>query len=166
MPRRWQLMNPEQFANWIYEYDHADIKVQKSELISSMWDKCYSSDLPRAAKTAKIVFDGEINETEELREVVIYPPTNMNIKLPLFLWLSLGRMAWYLSHESQGETKKDLDKRVNRIIEEMILKENVNVLIVSHGFLMRFLQKGLLSNGFKGENFGLPSNGKLYIFEK
>jgi len=165
-PHRWQLMTPEQFVNWVNEYNKAEVIPKKCELNSTVWDKCYSSDLPRAIKTAQALFDGEIVEAKMLREVVIYPPTTKNVKLPLALWLAMGRIAWILSHESQMETKKDFEQRLSGIVEEMILKERGNILLVSHGFLMIFLRKELVKLGFNGPNFKVPCPGKLYIFEK
>jgi len=161
---RW--MTPGQFQQWLHEYEMSDIKDGEIEPSGIMWDKCYSSDLPRAFKTAQKIYDGQIIETKALRELVICPPTDRNIKLPVLLWLLLGRMAWMFSHKSQLETKPFFKERVKSIVQEIILKEDKDILIVSHGFLMIFLRKELIKRGFRGPNFKRPSNGKIYVFEK
>ena len=87
-------------------------------------------------------------------------------KLPILLWLFLGRIAWAISDKSQIESKLMFAERVKYILEELILKEDNDVLIVSHGFLMMFLRKELVNRGFKGPNFKRAENGKIYVFEK
>jgi len=166
IPSISKLMTPDQFRQWLQEYEISDIKYGYFEPTMTIWDKCYSSDLPRAMKTARKIYDGQIIKTQALRELVIYPPTDISIKLPILLWLILGRMAWMLSHKSQLESRLMLKERVNYILEELILKDDKNALIVSHGFLMMFLRKALLKRGFKGPNFKKAENGKIYIFEK
>jgi broad specificity phosphatase PhoE len=161
-----KLMTPDQFRQWLQEYETSDIKYDNFEANMMRWDKCYSSDLPRALKTAQKIYSGHIIATKELRELVICPPTDRNIKLPILLWLTLGRMAWMLSHKSQIESKLMFQERVKYILEEFILKDDQEVLIVSHGFLMMFLRKELLKLGFKGPNFRKADNAKVYIFEK
>ncbi|VBB05684.1 Hypothetical protein LUCI_0895, partial [Lucifera butyrica] len=126
-----------------------------------IWEKCYSSDLPRALKTAQKIYSGQVVETKALRELVICPPTDRNIKLPVPLWLILGRMAWMLSHKSQIESKLLFEKRVKYILEELILKEDRNVLLVSHGFIMMFLRKELIKRGFIGPGFGRAKNERF-----
>lgn len=166
MPNISKLMTPNQFRQWLQEYEMSDIKYGTLELSMIKWDKCYSSDLPRAIKTAQKIYDGQIIETRALRELVIYPPTDINIKLPILMWLIFGRMAWMLSHKSQLENRLIFKERVNYIVKDLMFKGDKNVLIVSHGFLMVFLRKALLKHGFKGPDFRKAENGKLYIFEK
>jgi len=166
LPGLGRLMTPDQFQQWLNEYEMSDIKDGKVESSVITWEKCYSSDLPRALKTARQIYSGQIIETQALRELVLCPPTHRNIKLPVILWLILGRMAWMLSHKSQIESKLMFEKRVSYILEEIILSDDKDVLIVSHGFLMMFLRKELLKRGFKGPSFRRADNGKIYVFEK
>lgn len=165
-PEPWCLITPEQFAQWLDQYELSDIQQPEDLPNLGIWSKCYTSNMPRAIKTAKTIFNGPIVETEALREVVMYPPIKKSIKLPMILWVYLGRFAWMLSHKSQLESKANFEKRLKYIVEEIILKDRDDVLIVSHGFLMYFLRKELLRLGFKGSNFTLAQNGVVYVFEK
>lgn len=164
LPSIAKLMTPSQFQQWLDQYEISDVKDGNVEARGLLWDKCYSSDLPRALKTAKTLYSGHIIETKALRELVISPPTNRNIKLPILLWLLFGRIAWMLTHKSQAESKLMFEERVHYILEE-ILKEEKAVLVVSHGFIMMFLRKELLKRGFKGPSFQRAANGKVYVFE-
>ncbi|VBB07787.1 Hypothetical protein LUCI_3052 [Lucifera butyrica] len=166
LPGISNLVTPGQFQEWLHEYEMSDIIEGNIEPSAIIWEKCYSSDLPRALKTAQKIYSGQVVETKALRELVICPPTDRNIKLPVPLWLILGRMAWMLSHKSQIESKLLFEKRVKYILEELILKEDRNVLLVSHGFIMMFLRKELIKRGFIGPGFGRAKNGKIYVYEK
>ncbi|SHJ32546.1 histidine phosphatase family protein [Propionispora hippei] len=161
-----KLMTPTQLKEWLHEYELSDVKDCLLEPDKGIWETCYSSDLPRAIKTAQKLFAGEIIETKALRELPIFPPTNINFKLPVVLWLFLGRIAWMLSHKSQVESKAMLKERVKYIVDEIILKNDQDILIVSHGFLMIFLRKELLKQGFRGPNFKKAVNGEIYVFEQ
>lgn len=43
----------------------------KVDLLGIDWKYCYSSDLPRSLQTAKCIYQGEIIEKAELREIPI-----------------------------------------------------------------------------------------------
>lgn len=147
-------------------YDSADAKQNSVDLCDENWDICYSSDLHRAIQTAKAICDCKIITTEDLREVPISPILNTNLKIPIPLWLVLGRMAWFYSHSSQPETKKQTTKRINSFLTQIMSMKESNILIVTHGFLISLIQKELVYNGFKGRRVFMAQNGTLYVFEK
>jgi len=89
-----------------------------------------------------------------------------NINLPFILWTILGRSAWFFSHKSQSEKHIDTKKRANDFISDILTDDKKNILIVSHGALMWYLRKALLSKGFTGPKFRKAKNGYLYVFEK
>ena len=119
LPSLFTWITPEQFEQWLNEYEMADIKNCEAEP-DIIWGKCYSSDSPRAVKTAQKLFNGPINETRILRELVVSPPIRKSIKLPLCLWFVIGRIAWMLSHKSQVESKLMFEKRLKQIVQEII----------------------------------------------
>ena len=130
------------------------------------WEKCFSSSLPRAKKTAGAVYNGEVIEKECLREVPLAPVTTKNIVLPHSLWLILGRLVHFFSHSSQPETREETKERARQCIAEILEQEESKILVVTHGFLIRFLQKELLNRGFSGDKFTYAKHGDLYVFEK
>ncbi|MFP4662722.1 MAG: histidine phosphatase family protein [Halanaerobiales bacterium] len=159
------FMNSAEFEEWIKHYDKADIKTADIPESQVEWEICYSSNLPRAVRTAEAVYKDNIIQREILREVPIAPVVSKSIVLPNKLWLTLGRLAYLFSHKSQPESIDETRERAKRIISEISSLGESNVLVVSHGFLMRFLQKELVKNGFKGEKFTRAENGQLYLFE-
>lgn len=102
----------------------------------------------------------------ELREISMYPLFKKNMKLPFLLWAFLVRTAWLINHQSQQETKFDVEQRIHSVLDQIIQNQNDNILIVSHGAFMMMMSKELLRRGFKGKKITRPENGKLYIFEK
>lgn len=163
---RSKFMTSEEFEEWTSIYDTAPVRQDYLDENQIKWEKCFSSDLPRALSTTKCIYKGEIIKTKELREVPISPILKTNIKLPFTLWCILGRMAWLYSHKSQDETKAETEKRVRNFISHVISLQENNILLATHGFLMKYIQEYLLKQGFKGEKYVKAKNGKIYIFEK
>ncbi|MFC3885142.1 histidine phosphatase family protein [Bacillus songklensis] len=161
-----RFVTQKELFQWLDEYEASDIEVGETSLGSIEWKRCFASDLPRAAKTAETIYDGNIIKMKELREVQIYPLFKRDIKLPFLLYPILIRMAWLLKHKSQLERKADVEKRVKAILDDILSQSDENILIVSHGALMMFMRKELLKRGFKGPKMKTPENGKLYVFEK
>ncbi|MDD3224328.1 MAG: phosphoglycerate mutase [Clostridium sp.] len=158
--KAFALMSSEEFKQWQDSYNTAMTKSNTLDVDKSQWQICYSSDLPRAVYTAKTVFGDEIIKTKLLREVEILPLFKTNIKLPFVVWTVLGRFKWYFSR------KKIDEKRASDFISDILNKNEKNILIVSHGALMWYLRKALISKGFNGPKFAKAKNGYLYIFEK
>lgn len=165
-PVKKTFMTSEEFQKWQDGYNTADIEENIIKMDSTEWQICYSSDLLRAKKTAQTVYSGNIIETELLREIDISPVVNTKMRLPFMLWTVLGRSAWFFSHKSQKEKHIDTQKRADVFVSKILANGETNILIVSHGALMWYIRKALLSRGFTGPNFTKAKNGYLYVFEK
>lgn len=160
------LMTPGQYCHWLADYDNADIHQGSVNLGGVAWEKCYSSDASRAVKTARGLFPGEIIVRQNLRELQIYPIVDNNVRLPLDLWVVLGRIAWLLNHPSQKEPRPEFKKRLSAFVDELLSQKERAILVVSHGGFMYFLRKELVKHGFRGPWFFIPPNGRLYVYEK
>jgi len=55
---------------------------------------------------------------------------------------------------------------INSFIDDILLKSDGNVLIISHVFVMKHLQKVLIKRGFSGSEMKTPDYGKLYVLER
>ncbi|EHB68487.1 MULTISPECIES: histidine phosphatase family protein [Paenibacillus] len=160
-------MTAKQFNNWVEEYDKAEIQIANNISNDRKWDVCYCSNQSRATRTAKVIFDGEIIITDQLREIGITAVSKSKIKLHLTIWLILARIAWFLSHKSQEESKLQTLSRAKLILDEIEQKySETNVLIVSHGAFIKTLTKELDRRGYKGKVDIKPRNGKLYTYNK
>lgn len=160
------VMSNEEFSEWNHEYDVAQVKNFFKEPHHLDWKKCYCSDLPRAKKTAKFIYDGEAVKSELLREVPMAPFTKKRMKLPSTIWFIFSRVAWRMNHRSQIEGHKQTIKRMNDFFDAKLKDESEDILIVSHGFFLRYFMRMLKSKGFKGTTVNVLKNGELHIFEK
>ena len=164
---KMKLITPKEINQWLDDYDASDIIITgEVDLGHTPWDTCFCSSASRAVKTAEEIYAGPITITSDLREIRLYPFFSRNIKLPFFMWFLLVRLAWLISHKSQLESKEDLDKRIDAVLDRVIASPEENVLIVGHAALMMLMRKELLRRGFSGPVFHQPLNAKLYVFER
>jgi broad specificity phosphatase PhoE len=163
--QKW--MTSDQFNQWVEQYDKSDIRSTGNFGNGLKWDVCHCSDLSRAIGTAEIIYKGHITRTDQLREIGVQSVNHSRIRLHYYIWLFLGRVAWYLSHKSQKETRNETLLRAREVINK--LEENYkesSVLVVSHGVFMRLLIQELKRRGYKGKGFIKPENGKVYKYQK
>lgn len=163
---RFQLMNGSGFDRWADWYDTTDVSPRQVPAAGVDWDLCLCSDLPRAQFTAKTIFTGPIHTTPLLREVPFTAFMPRALYLPLFVWQATSRVGWYLQHSAQSEKRSQTDSRIAEFLMQLKREHaDRNVLIVTHGFFMQFLQKQLLAAGFHGRVPMRPHGGTLYLFE-
>lgn len=164
------FMTSKEFKEWEENYNKSDVIKKDVELMGIKWEKCYASTLIRAMITAKHVYKKEIIQNDLIRETIIDPIFNSNIKLPYWFWAISGRFAWLFNHKSQEEnkkiTKEKAEKFINLLLNESKADKAENILIVTHGFFMYSLQKELRKRGFKGKLIYSPKNGILYVYKK
>ncbi|HEY0838259.1 MAG TPA: histidine phosphatase family protein [Azospirillum sp.] len=155
------------FNQWMREYDESDVRIGAADLGGIAWDRCYSSDLPRALKTAAVLHAGPIVTTDRLREPAIRPFfTTSRVGLPFWTWTLMLRLAWLTSHPSQAEVKRAFLANVQGMADELLSHADGNTLVVGHAGFMIFLRRELLRRGLTGPRFRLPENGRLYVFER
>lgn len=160
-----KLVTSRELLIWQQEYNESNIEEVDIDHLGQKWSKCFSSDLERAKITASRAFNGNITFLEDLREMSLYPVIHTEMRLPLWLHVTLIRLAWFLGHKSQKESKKEVISRINRVLDEALV-QGEDILIVGHGGIMMFMRKELLKRGFSGPKFNRPENAKVYIFEK
>lgn len=161
-----RMMSSSDFEEYVTSYDNSSVIENKIDLEYNIWDKCYCSDLKRAVITAKSIYDKELEITDLLREVKMYPVKKSQLKVPSFLWSISSRIAWKLNHVSQLETATYTRKRAKEFLSKIDLNSDKNILIVSHGFFLITLINELESLGFKGNIPRKMKNGYLYVLQK
>lgn len=163
---RVQMVNGPGFDEWANWYDTTDVKAMEVPEAGPEWHHCYSSDLPRAVFTAKTMFRGSVEVTPLLREVPFTSFLPRKLILPLILWQASSRLGWWLNHGSQLETRTQTKARIAEFVAKLKLEQHDrNVLVVTHGFFMQWLQKELAIAGFRGNVPTRPIGGTIYYFE-
>ena len=158
-------MTPQELLEWIMRYDDGGVLPRPFDARGVSWQKCYSSDLPRAMHTSRGIFSGEITATPLLREVPMSPPFKSRVPLPYFFWYIAGRFCWFFGTKSQQESARQSRERARTFLDSLEDTDG-GILLVTHGVFMHPLQKELLRRGFKGRFINAPRNGGLYIFRK
>lgn len=162
-PRGWVTSGDLQ--DWRIRYDAADVRPGFIDVSSVAWQRCFSSDLKRAYLTAQAAYSGTITQTPLLREVETLPFATGRLRLPLWGWRLVFRLAWLTGHKSQRPARDELHRRV-RAMADLLEAESVDTLVVSHAGVMFFLRKELLSRGFSGPQFCLAETARLYVFQR
>jgi broad specificity phosphatase PhoE len=145
-------------------YDTADIRLAQTNVEPRDWDRCFSSDLPRAEKTARAIFAGPVELTSLLREIPITPVWQTQRRLPFAFWEAAGRLAWYINHSSQVETRQQTLARAKAFLA--LAAGSGRILVVSHGGFMWNLAAELKRQGFQGAGFTKAENGRLFVWER
>lgn len=149
-------------------------KLLAEELKKYKIDAIYSSDLKRAANTAKIISKYhkkiKINHTKKLRErgmgifenkhIKFVHAHRENSKLPRHLWRP-PRNDLY-----EGESYEDIQKRVNGFLEK-IKKTHKNdmVLFVAHGMVNRIIIHTLTNRSLRNAHRIEQENTCINILE-
>ncbi len=159
-----KYMNTHEFSTYIDTYDRADIIIDQVKIDQEQWKKCYCSDLLRAVKTAEALYKGEIKQSQLIREVPMAPIVDVDFRLHSSWWSISSRLAWLVNHTVQQEGRRATKQRAEAFIED--LKDEEDILIVSHGFFLITLVKLLRKQGFKGYVPLRMKNGEVYVLEK
>ncbi len=154
-----------ELQQWRERYDQSEAIVGPIDVSVHAWQRCFSSDLKRAYATAQAAYAGTTIQTPLLREVETLPFATGRLRLPLWVWRWVFRLAWLTGHKSQRAARDDLHRRV-REMADLLEAEPVDTLVVSHAGMMIFLRKELIRRGFRGPKFSLAENGRLYAFER
>lgn len=163
LPTGWKTSA--ELLEWRQRYDQAEIRIGQSNLGPGGWQRCLSSDLPRAVMTAKAVFAGEIELTDLLREAEFAPFQTGSLRLPIWMWKWILRFVWLTGHRSQQATRDDFRRRVLAVADRLCGVQE-DVLVVSHAGMMAYLSAELRRRGFNGPKLRIADHATVYIYEK
>ena len=156
------LVSYDEVFKWYENYGTAEVEVKDVDLCGVDWKKCYSSPLYRAAITTGSVYKKEVTVIDDLKELDALPLLNKKSRMPFLLW---GLMLKIKSTQKNDITN-EFESKISDFLNDMLKNNSDDVLIISHGFVMTFIQKELKKKGFKGDNFFVPAYGKVYLYEK
>lgn len=156
------LLSADEMIAWFDEYATAEIMHAAVDLKGVDWQHCFSSPLPRALQTANAIFPGEIVCADILQELNVLPMLHKKLRLPAVIW---GIVILTKSTSNNAVTRQ-FRQNISAFVDQILANHDRPLLVVSHGFVMMYLQKELLKRGFKGDKFRLPENGKVYLFEQ
>lgn len=154
-----------ELSAWRERYDAAAVLVGAADLGDGGWRACLASDLPRAQATAKAVFGGDIETTPLLREAEFAPFRTGNLRLPVWGWQWLLRLAWMSGHRSQRACRDDFRRRVVAVADRL-RGASEDTLVVSHAGMMAYLSAELRRRGYSGPALRLAKHATVYRYAK
>ena len=86
------LVSGAEVIKWFEEYELAELEYTEVDLLGIEWERCYSSPLNRAVKTAGSIYVGEIIQLSELKELEALPFVRKSIRLPFMVWAIYVKM--------------------------------------------------------------------------
>ena len=148
-------------------YDEAAIKEISYEIPQIQYQKIYISELTRSRDTAKKLFPKkELTETGLINEIPLGSSFDTARKMPLWFWNISGRLQWLFNSPRQAEGISKTMRRARRFVK-MIIEEDTDCAIVTHGFYMNILLREIRKNGFRiNRTHAAYKNGEYVIAEK
>ncbi len=162
-PSGWRTSDDLQ--RWRVAYEASPVVLGNADLGSHAWSRCLSSDLKRAAATARTVFRGDVELTPLLREADFAPFQTGNLRLPVWLWHWVLRVTWATGHRSQRKCRDQFQKRVVEVAD-LLVSKGEETLVVSHAGMMIYLSAELRRRGFRGPSLRMPKHATLYVYER
>ena len=163
LPTGWRT--DAELRAWRQAYDASAIVVGAVDLRSTTWDECLSSDLERAVATARALFDGPIEQTALLREPEFAAFGTGQLRMPIWIWRWVLRLAWMTGHRSQRPCRDEFRQRVSAVADVLEQKRGAT-LVVSHAGMMAYLCRELRRRGFIGPKLRIAQHATLYLYEK
>jgi hypothetical protein len=163
LPQGWVTAG--ELLQWRERYDTSATLVRPVDLGSESWAECLCSDLPRAVATAEAAYaaTGAIERTGILREATFAPFATGALRLPLWVWRWVLRLAWTLGFPSQRACRDEFRSRVKAAADVLEARQS-DVLVVSHAGMMVYLSAELRRRGYVGPKLRMPEHAVLYTF--
>lgn len=142
------------FLFWKKSYDKSKVDLTSypsSELIElSRNALIISSKLPRAIHSAQIVSLQPPEQQFKLLNEMQLPSHPLPFKLPIYYWLFINRILWFLGFPGKVESFKQAKKRACLMAEELVnlAIENRSVVVFGHGLMNRQISKELTKLGW------------------
>lgn len=157
----------EQFDMDCRKYDKASVKPFLVEIPKNTYKRIYISSLSRSRETAIQIFgEQDFIVTKLIDEVLLRSSVVSKVKLPLLFWNISGRLQWLFNNHRQQECRKDTIYRAEQLVKVLLHNEE-NCAIITHGFFMHILIDSLKKNGFCISNVRLQySNGEYITAER
>ncbi|MDE7224883.1 MAG: histidine phosphatase [Acetatifactor sp.] len=163
--RNWSTS--EQFDMDCMKYDKAPVKPLLVDIPENTYERIYISSLSRSRETAIQIFgEQDFIVTKLIDEVPLHSSIASKVKLPLLFWNISGRLQWLLNNHRQQECRKGTIHRAEQFVQ-MLLHDEANCIVITHGFFMHIVIDILKKNGFCISHTKLQySNGEYITAER
>ncbi len=117
--------------------------------------KVYTSSLPRAIQTARLLFpeyDSIPSETL-FNEYQLSMVTVPLLFFPYDAWTFLSRVFWITRLNTKGESRVKAKRRMKLAADELVIRaaDNQRIVLVAHGYLIADIKRELKKRGWQIE---------------
>ena len=121
----------------------------------------------RSRDTAEILFPNcDYIVSKLINEVPLKSSFDTAKKMPLWFWNTSGRIQWFMNSDRQIEGHSKTVERARQFVA-MISDEDADCAVVTHGFFMHTLLRGIKKAGFRtNKSSATYKNGEYVIVEK
>ena len=152
-------LSPFQFSEWIKMYDTSGVLESgtiPSETITEAMEAnlIVTSGLKRAIHSASLLNSNCKTIPHPLFNEVELPvllKRNCWLKLPVFIWLFVNRLVWFLGYAQDVESYREVRNRAKAAATQLIelAEEKGHIVVVGHGWFNRLIGRELQKSGFQ-----------------
>lgn len=151
-------VTPREYGDWLRVFNRASIKdthlpCEDLKQLVQQCDYVICSHLSRSIDSARALGVSKIEISDPLFREFEMPYFSWKFpRLPATVWSVLFRLMWLAGYSSNAESSKLAKLRVVECMEslEQYAEKYGMVLFVGHGYLLRYLTKRLIANGWQG----------------
>lgn len=149
------------------EYDSSPVRESVYNIPRIRYEKIYTSELSRSKDTAVRIFpEGQFIKSGLINEVPLRSSFDTKKKMPLWFWNFTGRLQWFVNSSRQAEGCRQTSERARQFVM-MIVNDNTDCAVVTHGFYMHTLLREMKKAGFRINKSSLSyKNGEYVVAEK
>ena len=130
------------------EYDNSPVFDHLEHRVNTIANIIYVSSARRTYETSKLLFPDITPTVNKLfDEVPIKSFAALPFPIPTAVWFGIGRLQWFFGMNKQPEPKKATRIRVQKAVDILVANDE-DVVLISHGLFMRFLVKEFKRRGF------------------
>ena len=122
----------------------------------------YVSELKRTHDTAKLFFGDKERHVTGLANEVPNKAFKESGSAPTWLWKAVGRTKWYLSLDGAAEKRRDTKARAEKLVRELIDKDE-DCILVAHELFLYVFTEVLGKHGFVVER---SNRGRIKNLER
>jgi len=130
------------------KYDNSPVFDCLEHTVNTIANTIYVSSLSRTHDTSKLLFCDKIPVKNKLfDEVPIKSFAPLSFPIPTAIWFGLGRLQWLFGMKRQPEPKKATKIRAQKAVDILVTNDE-DVVLISHGLFMRLLVKEMKKLNF------------------
>lgn len=169
----WVWTTPRYVPHWTEVFDRADVRVDgvPAETLDHAGKAAIvvSSTLPRSVQSARALSPDRGFLTEAVFCEVRVPHTDWAFpSLPLWAWVTVFRLAWFLGFSAGAESFTHATVRARIAAQRLarLAEESGSVFLVGHGIMTMLIAKHLVEMGWTGPRRPVNRHWQFCVYRR